>query len=245
MARIELFGTDELSDSKDGITATRLFKSDWAERYLVAPKIGEPFDASDPILCQCRCIGRTFEGIGSVTQTGEYTQCKITARYSTLALDTSSLPIESFEFAAEALECALGRTWQETGSMCKTPQAVFIPRLEPVFEFVTESFNRVTIANMVGKLNNSEWMGYPAETLIFEGCSIRQEYSVEGESRWRVILKFLHRPISHNVVWRAPEMEYNDDNKLVPVAGIDGTGGWDRLIPDLYETADFNELIPG
>jgi len=116
------------------------------------------------------------------------------------------------------------------------------------------------ITSTAGKINAFEFQGAAAESLLFEGATTEAQYDYERSQTYgyafyfhRIHYRFLWRPISHNVVWRAPRQrrdglgspKYTPDGRAVLDPGLAGVGGWDRPVPPLYESADFAPLLSG
>lgn len=103
-----------------------------------------------------------------------------------------------------------------------------------------------TVAACAGKINGSTFDGWEIGTVLFEGVTGGSRYSQTGAMEWAMDLNFTLKII--------PEM------KNVTGAGTYGTAsqytwqhtwrgdkpvanlGWDRIVPQLYATAEFSAL---
>lgn len=94
----------------------------------------------------------------------------------------------------------------------------------------------------LGKVNEAEFLGASAETLLFDGCEMEREWvvAVEGDApqaTWRLAYRFRERPAA------AVGAGWNHAYRPEP----EESAGWDRLVDvsgaPLYATADFAPLF--
>lgn len=250
MARIELVGSGKITITRTGRTGYRYYKCTWAERYTVAPLIGESFSIADPEL---RCSQLDFDPLGKPTGVDTYTYCRITAAYTTDQLDTGADPKYSYDFGGEALQTVEGRTWDSDGKPCDIPLSTFYPLISFSLTFVTLAWDTTTVFNAIGKVNSALWLGAPAGYVLLEGVNAENEYQPDGTTRWRITYRFLYRQRSHNEVYRPPK--YVTDSWGRPTLDAAGhktiltAGKWDTPLDassdPLYESTDFSVLVPG
>jgi len=250
MSYNEQYGSREVVVSRDGITGRREWVCTWAERLTAAdrPRIGSNFPGEPNI----RCTQITYKGEGRQSGDGaNYEYCRVTAEYATY-LKISDPYRESLEFGGEVLETALGRTWQDAGTPVEQAFGVFYPSMVWQAQVVRSSIPLQQLLNALGKVNHSRFLNFARETVLFEGASAESQWDNEREIYiYRLTLRFLWRPVSHNVVWRVPRQARYQDGSLkwgndgLPVfeSGLAGNANWDRPYPALYASTDFNPLL--
>ena len=78
----------------------------------------------------------------------------------------------------------------------------------------------------VGKVNQAEFRGFPAESVLFAGVSTKRTRTTDGKDAWEYACNFLIKyDTTWNKVWRPEDAE------------------WKVLHPKQYELADFDDLI--
>ena len=256
----EKYESGRVTVNKLGITGERTFQVDWEYRLVDANGIPQVmiddwFDADNQEL---KCCEINYEGYGGIEQNtsssnyGNFKKCIITARYSTYEF-LDDLPTETWEFGGEVLETGLGRHWLYGGTANDQAQGVYYPNIIRSITFVWDTVPVAEILLCQGKVNSSWFQTFPPETLLFEGATIASRADYErGKYLYTITYKFLYRSLGHNVVWRAPRQARDDAGNLLfetgtgdPefVSGAAGIGGWDRTVPALYETANFNPIF--
>lgn len=247
MSTIERHGSHQIIRNRQGVQATIEWVCSWSDRTSVRPKIG----AAHPTERGLYCTEVIEEGVGKPTGSGTYEYCKITATYSTFQ-QIDAAPQESWEFGGEVLETGLGRLWWGAQTYCEQSFGVYYPNAIRTLTVVRNDIPIIPILNALGKVNWTTFMGIPAEQMLFEGATTESWYDYERNRYfYRCSYRFLVRPISHNMVWRAPrqardetgQLIFDNDGNPVFVDGPAGVGGWDRPYPNLYELGDFNPLF--
>jgi hypothetical protein len=235
--------------NRQGTTATLTWICDWADAASVRPKIG----AAHPTESGIYCSEVMEEGVGVPTGTHTYTKLKITATYGSYQwLD--SAPQTTWEMGGEVLETGLGRQWQGTRTRCDQAYGIYYPNAVLTITVMRADVPLSHIMTRLGKVNWSPFQGCPRETVLFEGCTTESQYDYERHKYfYRISYRFLVRPGSHNVVWRAPRQARDDTGALLTTGEPEydpvfvntaaGVGGWDRPLPWLYDWADFNPLL--
>ena len=249
MSTAVLFDSHETTRNRQGTTATLAWVCDWKDAEKVRPKIG----AKHPTEANLFCSEVREKGMGQPTGTHTYEKMRITATYGSYQwLD--SAPQSSWELGGEVLETGLGRTWQNAGTKCDQAYGVFYPNAVYTITVMRATVPLWAIMCCLGKLNWTTFQGCPRETMLFEGCTTESQFDYERlQYFYRISYRFLVRPGSHNVVWRAPRQARDDTGALLTtgapyydpvfVDGVAGEGGWDKPWPRLYGMADFNPLF--
>ena len=245
------YGSHQIQRSRTGTTATYTIDCAWADRAAARPKIG----SRHPTEYTLYCTEVQEIGLGKPTGSHTYEQCRMTATYSTFQ-QLDDAPTESWEFGGEVLDTGLGRMWQGLMAQndygkCDQSFGVYYPIGIYTLTMVRASIPIAAIITRLGKVNWTTFLNIPAETCLFEGASTESWYDYErGRYFYRLSYRFLVRPMSHNMVWRAPRQArdgnsllYDADSSPVFVDGPAGQPGWDRPFPPLYEIEDFGPLI--
>lgn len=255
-------------DTVNGMTGHREFICLWQDRNKVAPRKGQAY----PGYPNLHCASREFRGLGPAQPDvldvdGEpcrHTYCHIICEYSTFTR-LEGQRMWSFHGAAEMLETGIGRRWADTGTVCDTYQGTFYPNCNVQCSFLSASNPIARALDCVSKLNWGRIMErsgiiFEPETLLLLAPEVEPILDYErslaaGEEvwYWKVDYHFLWRPCSHNIVWRAPRQQLDSMGNPVTtgppnfdpvfVAGPAGVGAWTRLIPALYELADFGPML--
>lgn len=222
-----------------GISAQRIFISDWTSRHANAPKIGDPY----PDLLGAYCSRVAFEPTGKSTATGPEL-AKIIAEYSSRDIsqqqDTEYVD-ESLDFGGEMISKGGGK-WESDDTPVEEndPGAVtFYPRAQYVRTFVIDDITgwAKKIYKATAKLNSDSFLGAPKETWLFQGADVVKFVDSAGAFKWRMTFRFVYRESGWNYTWR------KDDPDL--------GGKWDKLIFTdedgkqryRYETTSFKRLL--
>lgn len=254
MTVIQKYGTGTAKFTRRGSTQQRVWiiSRDNIDTAIIDIANSPLYMFGKRLICQSIDV----RGVGK-PETGEdgyyyYGQYELTAEFSTANID-GELPVESWEFGAEILEVGLGRRWYNAGTIAEVSQGILFPTLIRTITLTSSIVPAPYILSCLGKVNGGWFQGFPPETLLFEGGSTEQLWNLDNEnpSAYRITYKFLYRSVSHNVVWRAPRqklaadgsLEFDSNNNPVFVDGVAGTGNWDRLVPNLYDLADFSPLF--
>lgn len=246
MAVKELFDGWKLDWNPTVQTATRAFQADYATWAADTPQFGEFFPRSTVL----RLKNKHVEPLTVSTTAAEPDQVKVVCDYATYEY-LDSAPTESGEVSAEVLEIGLGRIWESVGRPVQQAQGVVLPMMEWSVHVIMGQIPKDAIISKTGKCNYFQWRDFPPETLLYQGATWENRYDYERTMYiYSVTHKFGYRPIGWNTVWRAPEqarsegnLVYDNDGLPVWVSGPAGIGGWDRILPKLYEWTDFNSLI--
>lgn len=253
MAATELYGSRSIIENPQQVTGQRIFKAPYDTWRSDCPTIGAAFPGHTLL----RLRERRMEPLNPDKSTGDPAEwVKVTCDYSTYQY-IEDAPIESGEFSGEVLETTLGRTWATTGRRSMQSFGVTCPMMEWCVKMTTAAIPKAAIIANINKVNVYTWLDFPAETLLFQGASWDNRYDYERQTYiYSVTFKFCFRPLGWNVVWRAPEQMRDAEGNLVweddgaggggvPVwvPGDAGIGGWDRLVPALYQWGDFNPLL--
>jgi hypothetical protein len=174
----------------------------------------------------------------------------VTCEYATFEW-IDAAPVTAGEVSGEVLELALSRHWQNTGRTVQGTYGMKFPLMDWTLRMMFTSLPLGAINKCVGCLNFCSWQGFTSETLMYNGASWDDRYDYERKRHFYTVThKFSCRPRSWNVQWRAGEqvrsegiLQWTDDGQPVPVVGPAGVGGWDRMVPAIYDLADFNPLI--
>ena len=227
-----------------GDSATRTFLETDADlpgsTKVPLPKIGDSFDDDYENL--------TLKTI-SVSIFGGNANCgkKYTCNYdSTPFMQISALMSEdelprSVEIGAEFIVWeprTWSSTWETDGAPLKQPIHRTVAHMIIKVSRIIHAFDEYTniVAKAVQKINNDTFLSIPAGMLKFEGATYTEFKNRAGFDRWRVELTFDCRMVTRNF---APNMDgwnfqLREDN-----------GEWDKPLPLLYTSTDFQELYSG
>ena len=241
MARVEKRGSQWVEFTTTGITGYRFFTSDWDERFSVRPAIGEQF----PGVSGLYCSRVRLEGFGKSVAAGGYTLCKIFANYAS-APRTQEQEVgyvkESVSISTEAISKGGGAWKTKDGESVKDDDPaviIYIPRLVYVVELTIDdiSFWLKRLQRLAGKVNRTTWKGGKPDKWLFEGATSRNFVSEEGDILWTLTMSFIYRgdgPQTWNKKWRKDDSEKGGTHETVYF--------WDDK--KLYDTVDFNKLVP-
>lgn len=253
----ELYGSRELTFSRNGAQGVRYFRGTWAQALLYAPKPGMPFpDWPELTVDRVNIQPAGQQGDGSTINA--YTEAMVQVDY-TLEYRKPGLgdpPRYDWEFASEVLATGEGREWSSTGKKIDSEDlstAVNYPLMTLVVNYAVPTIPITTIFGLVGKVNDDTFQGAAAGTLLFEGASASAQYNYD-ERAWyfRVTYRFLKRMHSHNEIWHPAEKEWDVDTQdwardtdgaFIYKTGMPGTSYWDTTAPLLYESGDFDTLL--
>ena len=245
MSTVQVY-SHEVIRNRQGTTATYTIDCAWADRATSRPKIG----SKHPTESNLYCTEVVETGLGKPAGGHTYTHCRIAARYSTFQ-QIEAAPTEQWEFGGEVLDTGIGREWEIGGNRCEQSFGVYYPNAIRTMTMVKQTIPINAIIQSLGKINWTTWQGMPAQTCLFEGASTESWFDYERYTYfYRISYRFLVRPISHNIVWRAPMQSRDSAGSLVYdnlgpvwVDGPAGVPGWDKPLPPLYELGDFNPLF--
>lgn len=246
MAAKELFGSRKQRwHLTEGGTGTREFQAAWATWFNEVPALGSNFPGST----QLKLVETSVDPLTSDGATS-YSDCKVTCEYRTYEF-VDSVPVTTFEVSGEVLEIGLGRHWEDVGTYVQQSQGTVFPLLDVVIKIMLNKVPLSTILACTGKVNGFDFQGCPPQSLLYNGCAKDERYDYERRKYWYTLThRFSFRPRGWNVQWRAPEQRrvdgvlvYDNDDQPVFVSGPRGIGGWTRMLPLLYDLADFNPLI--
>lgn len=119
------------------------------------------------------------------------------------------------------------------------PIAKLVPHVEITVrvEKVT-SIDFETLDGLAGKVNSEEFLGYPAETVLFLGAVTTRKRSIGGFMPTELELKFKKKNRSWNLFYRPNARDPEDENLLAQPEDR-----WERVTPAPYDTADFYNLF--
>ena len=225
MAIRELYESQEIVADAYGTTGTRIFISDWDERFYVAPRIGDIYSQQFPGLF---CSGLKFTPYGRPRPDHTYDFSRIEVTYSTVTRVYRGEITWSWQTSVEVLNTANMRHWSDNSVNEDQTFASLYPMMELTGEYLADprTVNEAVFLNTVGHVNSDLFHGCAPGTLLFEGADVRidrVEFDMLGAL---IIIKFLYRPRGHNWVWR--------ENKQPP--------DWDYFLEPLYPAAEFRPL---
>lgn len=246
MAITELMGSRNQVWTLQGGTGRRVFKGDWDTWQQQAPRLAATFPGAPAL----RLKETTVEPITQNRGSTGYDECRITCQYATFEF-IDDQPVESGSISGEALEVGLGRRWASTGRSVQQAVSVIFPLMDWAVRMTMRSVPKAAILDRVGKVNWAPFLGFPRETLLFHGADWDSRFDYERQTYiYSVNFHFTYRPMGWNVQWRAPVQArqdgillYQDDGEPVFVSGSAGEGGWDRMVPPIYEMREFNALF--
>ena len=220
----ELYGSREVTISRQGMTGKRSFICDWWERYDVIPSIDSQFPDDDRLFL----VSSTFKPEGQSKDgypNDEYVACRVDCEYANVTIPTDSAQA-TYDFYTEILEVGGGRLWTTSGALVQQPLNIIYPKMREVLEMVYTITSCAAMVALVGKVNNAAFRGTAAGCVLFEGVGARLEW--DGDAfRTRATFTFIHSDRNWNYFW-------NSD-----------TGAWDTTNPLVYTAADFTAGLPG
>lgn len=254
MALVEKTGSRKVTITKAGLQAVRIFNSDWAERYGVAPKIGDPF----PDLSGLFVSSVDIEGIGKNVVGGGYTKALITAQYdspesSEAGQKTDVIYNQSIQFGGEMRTRAGGR-WKD----CKDPVkedgigGTFYPLIEYTFDMNVADRDEYIqkLRKVIGKVNSDVWAGGDIEHWLFQGANMRDITDETGRRLWVVSFNFVYNEkISWQkgwhveCAWNGTNIDRNNVRARWEELQFKPEDGGDEYTEKLYETTAFNEIV--
>lgn len=256
MALAELHGSREIVWTRTGASAVREFYGTWSECLSSSPVPGEYFPGSPVLTVDTVRVTPAGQPGTSATVGSEYTHGKVRVDYTFeyTRPQIGDEPRITWDYSAEMLSTAAGRTWVDTGAVIDQEdlqQSVLYPLLTLTVDMAVETLPLEAMMDLVGKVNDDTFWGAEAGTLLFEGGTSTAQYNYDsGAWYYHVTYRFLWRPRGHNAVWRpamrawdsaAGNWEMDGDN-YVYQAGTAGTGAWTETDPALYESGDFDTL---
>lgn len=227
-----------------GLSGTKKYRTTWDNKFDSSlPQPGDPYDNEFVFL---RLSGYNYDR-------GDANECIITCRYDSENQRDTTFIERTLDFSAESMDTTQGCIWETLGAPVDIPVPVTYPLCELVITIQMETTPIDAIFSAVGKVNSATWQSCPAETLLFEGASVREQYNQAGELIGaQCSFKFLKRSYSHNLVKRAARQKLVDgipqyyhyaaaddgkanwtndpilDSSPVYVAGAAGLPGWDK-----------------
>ncbi len=245
MSISEQWGSREYSIGKDGGRGQRIFVCD-PDEALACVKSGESF----PGVSRLRAYNVTvtpYVPTHSTNSTKPASKVKVVVDYAVKKSigDTNTIQIEG---SGKILETGLGRRWVSDYKVNTQAQGIYYSTLTINVTRRETSIPLAQLANSINKVNWSTVMGFPRETLLFQGFSVQDQYDSEWDTwYYNLTLSLQWQSVSWNVVWRAGEQQTDSDG--APLYDDNGNpvfisvGQWDRLYPDLYERADIGYLL--
>jgi len=255
VARIEIRGSRKATITKSGIQAERQFKCDWDERFAVAPKIGEPF----PDLLGCYCSSIDFEGIGKSVATGGYTKCLIRAQYDSPESSQNQQKVgvpfnQSLQFGGEMRTRAGGR-WADCKDDIKEDGigGTFYPLIEYTLEMTVADIKEWVrkLRRAIGKVNSDVWASGEIEHWLFQGADARTITDEDGNLLWVISFNFVYnekvswqKAWHVECAWNGKTIDRNNVRARWEEVQFKPEEGGEEYTEKLYETTEFNDIIP-
>jgi len=248
MARVELYGSRNVTYNEDGIMGQRRFVCLWSERFAVKPAIGEPF----PDLSGLYCSQVRIEGTGQSVAGGGHTHAFIYADYTTRTTSrqqtTGRLFDESLEFSGEMLTRAGGK-WKDCEEVVSEVDigGQWFPRVEYIVEKTYASITEIAkqLLKATGTVNSSTFLGVEPEKWLLQGASASTFVDDKGSRKWRIVMRFVYNEIGWNKQWHKRCTVDGNNNVRARWEEIlyqpeDGGGFTEKM----YALYDFNQLVP-
>lgn len=206
----------------------------------------------------CTDLSYEYEGPeqpGQPVQNRDYTTCKVTATYESIDALINDYEIESSS-SVEVITTGIGRTWfsdgQATDQQLALPIRQEIIRVRKAFLFNSLQLDRLRAAK--DAVNAGAFFSPWGETFGPECLRLRDwdrkrvPDPQNGVVRNVITMEFLAAAVSHNIVWREPLQQRDASGALMWDAATSapvyvGTGGWDRMVPDLFGVYNFADLF--
>lgn len=260
MALEEQYGSRRIKYLRAGASGYREFYGDWADALLYAPKPGESWPGfADLTVEDVEVIPSGQQGSGGLGL--EYTHARVKVNYSLdyTRVGLTSEPRLTYQGDTEVLFTATGRVYDDTGDKIDgdmdASDAVVYPTITYTMDLAVPSIPISAITTCLGKVNNAEFQGATAGSLLFLTLDAVAQYDYQTQDWYhRLTYSFLWRSEhTHNEIWRPPKRVWDDtagdwarnaDGTYQYVAGSAGDGAWTTTTPALYESADFSTLLP-
>lgn len=166
--------------------------------------------------------------------------------YKTPDYDTSTLLSRRYSFSADAMTLPSGflRWGEQYGDIIQQEDV----RPHKVIRVIEHSITHHRQASIpfgvlrthVGRINDDEYEGAPAETLYFSGVEIGIEFDTVGNTTRDITYSFRERVINRSGAYGTGTIGWNHIWRP-------DTGDWDKPVDEmgnfLYQTADFTELF--
>lgn len=202
---IEIKGREE-EESTRGLSASRRFLADWADRWNTAiPQVGDAHPDNPYLFCTRRRPSEDDDGNAIVVCTYE-NEGQLAEEFYEYSAD----------FSAEVLDTTKGMKWKNAG----TPVDIPIPTIHPITaETITVRLitsPRDSIRSAVGKVNDRKFHGAEAGHLLLEGASVRISRDPSGNViSAQSTFRFLWREREHNEVWREAQQAVTKEGILI------------------------------
>lgn len=248
MAREELYKSQSVTFTAEGIQGQRLFISLWDERFAVKPNIGEPFPSYPGLFCtQVR-----VEGEGQSIAGGGHTHARITADYSTQPKaqqqKTGKVIDESLEFAGEMLTKAGGK-WKDCKNVVteKDIGGQWFPRVEYTIEKTVSSITEWAklLLKAASTVNSTQFLGIEPGHWLMQGASARSFHDELGKKKWTVNMSFIYNIVGWQKQWHK-ECDIHGKNSIVArwEEVLYAPEGSTKLTEKMYKEFNFNKLVP-
>jgi hypothetical protein len=238
----------EIEMTETGLTGTRVFFCDNGDQLTLPPRLGDQHPLDDRLFA----VAVKIKGHGLPVQGDElyYEQYKVTVRYESRDLLRQ---VWSHDIRLREIGSMLGRLWDSTGYRAWDQEfTITIPQIESTCLVWHHSDPQEKMHQAAWHVNDDTFLSTAAEETLYLGARITTAWTNLDEMLWKAEHKFLWQPFSHNIVWRKGAQQRDAAGNLLwvaatgqptMVAGAPGACGWDRLVPPLYESADFSRLL--
>jgi len=262
----EIPGSGGSEFTTKGADFEREFLCEWDERFLVCPRIGQSHpEWAWAIVKRVRIRP---EGAPVARRWGSaYTHARIEVAY-TQEYQRPKLgdpPRVTWHAEVEALRTGVGFIWDDTGEVAEDPEcspAIPIPMQICTIDMAVNSFPKIMIDGLIGKVNNSDFEG------AAKGCLLFLDYDFTAELDWetncwyfRIQFRLAQKQWEHNKVWRPPipdvdengkfmryqnkntgAVNYTTDSALIGRLVYKNEGGWTTTTPRAYAETDFDVI---
>ena len=143
MALEEQYGSRELTFTRNGASARRIFYGPWDEALIYCPKPGQSFPGwSDLTVDTVKIIPQGSRGFSEIWP-GEYESARVEVDYTFeyRKPKVGDPPRVTFDYSAEAINTLEGRTWVSTGERIDNgdlSQSVLYPQIAIVYDYAIE-----------------------------------------------------------------------------------------------------------
>lgn len=250
-------------DAGQRLTVEREHIVSWAAHPVwVASQIG----TVDPLIPLCRCRQARIEPVGPIDGSSDYTHARVTLIYIAEADSSSpswpdpnaqSLPTlpsgaqmqiqirgggEFLAFPARDLRWTDNVSGSPSAAIPQEDSGVgrvVIPSQDWVITLSNlAAINLPKLTDRLGKVNNAMFIGYPAETVLFESYDVDWQWSLDNGSpkvTWSVAWHLKVRAIKRGDNTYGWNHEYRGPDGWIKVKLADNT--------DRYEAANFADLF--
>lgn len=266
-------GNGYIDQTVNGATSHREFVCSWEEAY--STNLMGTTHPRFPLLNveHVRIVPLAGKGVDQDGGRAELVRVEVDYAYNYKRPKVGDPPRVGYEIVSEALLTGQGRIWDDCHEVVESDDlstATVYKSIRITTDMAVAAQPIETIKACVNCVNDSEWQGCAAGTVLFEDFKENAELDWDtNEWFFRTQYTFLKRDRPHNEVWRGPipkrvngiiqyyqgtdpdgdnyDADMAKDSHPVPKdtneSYTPGIAGWTTTTPKLYEEADFSAVL--